>query len=401
MEDTKKIKKLLILGERFYPEEFLINDLAPAFVQAGFDVSVLTQNPSYPQDKLYSGFTNKIFQKEIWKGINVCRFYTVLGYKSSLIKKLLNYLSFVFFSTWILLFTGYKYDRIFIYHTGPLTQGFAPALISRLYRKKLSIWTQDIWPDTVFAYGFKKNIFLVTALKIFVRFIYKSCDKVMVSSPGFVDKLTQYVEKEKITYIPQWVVPNTLAKPESIDLPKGFNFTFAGNIGKVQNLENVLKAFSSVSANYPNAYLNLVGDGSNLETLKKQVLRNDIKNVVFYGRKSWDTAMSVLQKSDILVISLENKPIFSLTIPLKFQTYLKAAKPIFAVTKGEVASLVEKNNLGYTAFPENILAIEKVFVKFIKTNKMELNNMSTFCTELLEKSFNREKNIQEIIEVIN
>lgn len=400
MNSGKKSKKLLILGERFYPEEFLINDLAPALVEAGFDVSVLTQNPSYPQDKLFPGFKNKLFQKEKWKGITVLRFFTVLGYKSSLIKKILNYLSFVFFSTVILLFTAYKYDRIFIYHTGPLTQGFAPALFSRIYRKKLSIWTQDIWPDSVFAYGFKRNFLLVFALKTFVKFVYRSCDSIMVSSPGFVNKVKQYVSETKIDYVPQWVMPVDEENNETIKLPCGINFTFAGNIGKVQNLENVIRAFAAVSQKNSDVYLNLVGDGSHLNFLKKLVHSENIKNVIFHGRKSPAVALSTLRSSDALILPLANKPIFALTVPLKFQTYLKAGRAIFAVTRGEIASLVREHSLGYVAAPEDISAITEGFEKFIKTDQDTFSKMGLACEALLAVDFDRGKNIKKIIGVI-
>ena len=54
--------KILILTERFFPEEFLINDLAAEWRSAGHDVEVLTQVPSYPGDRIFSGYRNRLFQ---------------------------------------------------------------------------------------------------------------------------------------------------------------------------------------------------------------------------------------------------------------------------------------------------------------------------------------------------
>ena len=47
-------KEILIIGENFYPEDFGINDLALKFQNNGYKVKVLTQNPSYPFDKIYN-----------------------------------------------------------------------------------------------------------------------------------------------------------------------------------------------------------------------------------------------------------------------------------------------------------------------------------------------------------
>ena len=54
-------KKILIITECFYPEEFKINDVALAWKKKGFDVSVLTLVPSYPLGEVFSGYKNNGF----------------------------------------------------------------------------------------------------------------------------------------------------------------------------------------------------------------------------------------------------------------------------------------------------------------------------------------------------
>ena len=161
--------RILIIGEVFYPEEFLINDLALEWKKNGFHVDVLTRVPSYPQDKIFPGFKNKIFQKNNFNGITVYRFPVILGYQSSKLKKIINYINFVFCGSIIAAMIGRKYEHIFIYQTGPLTLALPGILIKKLFHKKITIWTQDLWPDTVYAYGFKKNKLLEKFLDSLVR----------------------------------------------------------------------------------------------------------------------------------------------------------------------------------------------------------------------------------------
>ena len=92
----KKNKSVLIITERFYPEEFGINDLALAWRAKGFEVAVLTQLPSYPFDKIYDGYTNKLFQKEKWEGIKIYRVCSLMGYRKNVFLKVLNYLVCLF-----------------------------------------------------------------------------------------------------------------------------------------------------------------------------------------------------------------------------------------------------------------------------------------------------------------
>ena len=130
-----KNAKILIISERFYPEEFGINDLAREWQQRGYDVEVLTQLPSYPFDKIYDGFSNKFYQKTYWDGIKIHRVFSLMGYKKGALLKILNYLCFALLASFISLFIGRQYDRIFIYQVGPLTQAIPAILIKKLYRK--------------------------------------------------------------------------------------------------------------------------------------------------------------------------------------------------------------------------------------------------------------------------
>ena len=58
--------KILIVCDHFYPEEFIINDLATEWSNNGHEVNVLTQNPSYPKGKVYEGYKNRLFQVTYW-----------------------------------------------------------------------------------------------------------------------------------------------------------------------------------------------------------------------------------------------------------------------------------------------------------------------------------------------
>ena len=85
-----KNNKILIVTEYFYPEEFKINEIALAWKEKGYEVDVLTTVPTYPESEIYQGYKNSIYRKDRWKGINIYRVKATTGYKTSLIKKLLE-----------------------------------------------------------------------------------------------------------------------------------------------------------------------------------------------------------------------------------------------------------------------------------------------------------------------
>ncbi len=390
-----KTPKYLIIGEAFYPEEFLINDLAEEWGKKGYNLEVLTRTPSYPFGKVFSGYKNKLYQKEIWGNIIIHRFPVIPGYNTSITLKILNYLSFVIFGSAVALFIAKRYKNVFIYHTGPLSIAIPGVLIKKISKAPITIWSFDLWPATVYAYGFRKTKLLSWFLDNLVKWIYRNCDNIIVSSPGFVRELKKYVLDKPIYIAPNWPqTANILSKKSTLILQSGkLHFTFAGNIGKVQNLENVIIGFRNASL--PNSQLNIIGDGSNLNILKKLVVEEKIQHVEFYGRIPVTEISDILDQSDVLVISLLPDPVMELTIPLKFLTYLNASKPIYAVMRGEVSQIVKEYQIGAVAHPQNIDEITNGFKKF-QLSQERKEEIKKQCELIINLRFNRNKIIQDI-----
>ncbi len=315
--------KILIISERFYPEDFIINSLAEHWAALGHEITVLTQVPSYPQGKVASSYVNLPFQTERWGKITIKRFFTVPGYRESLAKKLLNYVSFAVTGTLCGLPLVRAADRVFVYQTGPLTQAMPAAVWARVFKKPVVIWTQDVWPDSVYAYGFKKTKILALFLDALIRFIYKPCGKVLISCRGFAERLNPYTGNAELVYAPNWSLADfSGGNPASAGFQRGFNFTFAGNIGKMQNLDMLINAFAEAEKQNTHIFFNIVGDGSFLPELKTLAAELKAAHVVFHGRRPVEAMKDIFSASDCLVLSLKDSPIFELTVLSKFQAYL-------------------------------------------------------------------------------
>jgi glycosyltransferase involved in cell wall biosynthesis len=393
-------KKILIVTECFYPEEFKINDVALSWKNKGYDVDVLTMVPTYPESKVYDGYKNKFYQKENWQGISIYRLKAVTGYKTSLLKKILKYFAFMLSGSIVAIFIGKKYDYIFGFNMGALT-GMLPAVIIRkLYKKPLTFWAQDIWPDSVYAYGFKKTKILSFFLDGFVKFIYHNVDTIAISGKGFESKLKPYCKNNlKFNYLPNWADDLDInATPICLNKEKKIHFTFAGNIGKVQSLENIINAFCLLSNEYQKkSQLNIIGDGSNLDNLK--LLANNNPIIVFYGNKPRVDMASYYKASNFLIISLIDKPIFSVTVPAKTQTYIAAKKPILAIINGDTANIIQDNNLGFTAKPNDINDIKNCFIKAINTNREKIDKFTLNCEQLTKTIFNKNRIINDLLNI--
>ena len=390
-------KKILIVTECFYPEEFKINDVALSWKGKGYDVEVLTLAPTYPLGKVFLGYKNGFFRRDEYQGINIFRMHAVTGYRDSTVKKIFKYINFMIFGSIVAIFIGRRYDYVFGFNLGSLTDMLPAVVIRKLYKKPTMLWVQDVWPDSVYAYGFKKTKILSTLLDAFVKFMYHNITAIAISSRGFESKLEPYIKKGlKFGYAPNWaddlnmdMSPITLSKTQKV------HFTFAGNIGKVQNLENIINAFCLLSDEYQKkTQLNIIGDGSNLVSLKK--LSNNNPNIIFYGKQMREDMAKFYKASDFLIVSLINESIFSVTIPAKTQTYIAAKKPILAIINGDVADIVNDNSLGVCADPSNVELIKKAFEKCIDMPENEKSKFIVNNTKLLETTFNKDSIINNL-----
>ena len=61
--------RLLIVSEVFWPEDFIINDLAQEWIKMGYEVEVITQYPSYPYSQVFEGYKNKGYTTEAFKKV--------------------------------------------------------------------------------------------------------------------------------------------------------------------------------------------------------------------------------------------------------------------------------------------------------------------------------------------
>lgn len=389
-------RSVLVITERYRPEAFLVNDLVDEWVARGHEVRVLTQVPSYPRDRLFPGFPNR-FSIHEEDGATVTRLRTVLGYRRSVARKILNYLLFMIRACAFAPRAARGVDAVFVYHTGPLTQAAALIPIKLLTGKRTVIWTQDVWPDAVFAYGFPDRGAFAVLLKAFVRLVYRFADEVVVSSAGFVDRVRPYLRPGATArLVPQWVPREyERAVPASarFDGP-GVLFVFTGNIGTMQNLEPVIRAFGRLPRGLATFYV--VGDGSERSRLEALADRVAPGAVRFLGSVAQAEVKACIQACDFSVLSLTADPLVGLTVPAKFQAYLAAGVPIVAIASGEVRRLVEDHDLGLCALPDDEGGILSALMKAIESSDGDRRRWRSNAGSLLAQFFDRGKAIERL-----
>ncbi|MCK4814078.1 MAG: glycosyltransferase family 4 protein, partial [Candidatus Marinimicrobia bacterium] len=182
--------KILFLTDNFPPE---MN--APAtrtyehckeWVKLGAEVTVITGAPNFPKGKVYEGYKNTLYKKEIINGIQVIRVWTYIAENKGMIKRSLDYLSFYFSALIVGIFQ--KCDVII----GTTPQFFTALAAKRLSKIKKKPWimeVRDIWPESIKAVEAVKDGKIIRYLEKKEKQCYTSAAKIICVTQGIYDGL--------------------------------------------------------------------------------------------------------------------------------------------------------------------------------------------------------------------
>ena len=398
-----KIKKILIISHHFWPENFLINDIALKLKKRNKKITVITGLPNYPKGEIFRKYRKvKSLKKENFNGIDIIRFPIIPRKKGEFINLVLNYLSYLvngFFFIRKLNFTN-TFDHIFVYSTSPITTALLGIYLKKKYKKKLSLWVQDLWPDSVKNTGYIKNKFLIFLISIIVRYIYKNSDNIIAQSKAFRNNIKKYTNK-KIN-----IVENSHfnTQKKKIGIPKKiknliknkFCITFSGNIGKAQSIETIIETCRKIS-NFKKIHIILIGGGSEINSIKKYIKKFNLKNISIFGPFPSGLAVDILKKSNASLLTLKKDKIFSQTIPNKFQTYLYVGKPILVSANGEVSKLTKTRGVGLISKSEDSEELKENIIKLSKFDSAQIKKIKKNCFIFYKNTYSIDMQTSKII----
>ena len=398
-------KSILVISQYFWPEKFHINDVCEELNKIGHNVQVLTGKPNYPKGKIFKGYRKNNIKIEKFKNILVHRIPLYPRVKSSTRDLIRNYLSFVFngiiYGSKLNL---KKFDKIFFYGTSPITSAIPAIFFKLLYKKKLIIWVQDLWPQSVAATGYIKNGLLLKIINFIVVIIYAFCDKILVQSKSFKKYLIKQTHANKIFYF-----PNSFKKPQTKVflknkhkkiLNKNICITFAGNIGKAQNLESLMVVAKNLKKLKKLKFI-VVGEGSDKNRLIKIIKKEKINNVHFLGSFTQEYVYEIYKKSKALYVSLKDSEVLNLTLPYKVQSYLSAGKLIIGSVSWITKKLIINNKLGFCCKNNDLKKLQEIILKVYFLKNAERKEFERNSLNYFKNNFIFKKNIKKLSRILN
>ncbi len=367
-----------------------------------------TGKPNYPDGRVYPGYRAWGCQHERYLGtVDVLRVPLWPRGKGDAKNMLLNYLSFagagLLFFPWLL--RGREFDAILVYAPSPITQAIPAILLKWLKKARLSVWVQDLWPESLAATGFVKNRYLLRMTGWLVRGIYACSDQLLVQSHAFIESVATYAARRKIVYYPNSVDVQSPQESKPIPgelvsvLEKHFCVVFTGNLGTAQALDTLVQAARQLRDN-DDIRLVLVGSGSRLDWLREQKQIHQLSNLVLPGRFPVESMSEIFTRSSALLVSLNDEDIFAQTIPSKIQAYLAAGKPIIACLNGEGARVVQEAGAGLSCPAEQVPALVTAIRRMQSLSELERATMGRSGREYFEQNFEMTRQIRRLVELL-
>ncbi len=373
-------KRILLVTQYFYPENFKCNDIAFEMQKRGYEVTVLTAIPNYPKGSYFDGYGLFKRRCEYINGVKVIRGFVVPRGKDNKILFALNYLSYLVTSCFIALYLAlrYRYDAVFVHQVSPVTIGVAATLVKKIQHIPMYFWVLDLWPESLTAAIGMRNKYILGFFSSMVRWFYRNSDKILISSKGFERSICEKGDfASKIIYFPNWVdsALTANANVETPTVPNGFIAMFTGNIGESQDFGTVLNAAERLKDN-SDIHFVIVGNGRARGWVEEQITQRNLSATVHcVGSYPLEAMPATFAKADVLFAALKDEPIFALTVPAKIQAYMSSGKPIITMINGEAKELIDDVGCGIAVAAENSDAFADAILQVANMSEEERRTM--------------------------
>jgi len=389
--------KILFLTHYFYPE---VN--APAartlehcrvWVEAGHEVTVVTNVPNHPKGEIYPGYKNALYQSEVIDGIKVVRLFTWVAPNAGFLKRVVNFLTYMFMAIFAAPFLP-KADVVV--STSPqFFAGLAGYFVKLIKRARWVLEIRDLWPESAIAVGAISNGTLVKATEGLESFMYRKADAVVSVTDSFVTHIAaRGVPESRIHVIKNGVDlafynPNVPRDEDAVDsrLKGKCVAAYVGTHGMAHALHTILEAAEILKDRDDIVFL-MVGDGAEKKKLVEQRDRMQLDNVIMLDQKPKDAMPSIWAVTDVSLVLLKNEDLFKTVLPSKIVESMAMRRPIVLGVRGEAQALVESAGAGICIEPENAQELADAVVE-LADNRDKAELLGTAGRGFVESNFDR------------
>ena len=397
--------KALIISQYYSPEQIvLVSTLARSLSEQGHQVRVLTGYPNYPAGRLFDGYKQQWRQRQTVNGVDVLRVPLWIDHSQNALKRMLNYGSFGLSATTARNFARGA-DVIYVYAT-QMTPALGPWLWRMTGGAPYVLHVQDLWPDSITGSSLVNSTMARTIgglLTPWLSSVYRHASAVIGIAPTMVNTLVDRgVDPQKTHLVYNWAEEGSARqRPATAAASKDPNRTsilYGGNVGDMQALDIAVRA--AHQARDSGVHLTIIGDGVALPRIKAIATELQADNVDFLGRVPRTAMGQHYDEADYALVTLKDLPAFRGTIPSKLQASLAHGLAVITTVQGDVRSLVDAHQIGFTAEVEDAESLAAAFRSAAALNDASRLEMSNRARNVYESMFSQTAGIAAIEEIL-
>ena len=392
--------KILFLTQYFPPEvgapQNRLFELAILLQKKGIDITILTAMPNYPSMKIHEEYVDKKYIYEEIEGLKVHRSSIYVSKSKSILKRLINYFSFVWSSYRIGIKKTEKHYDYILCESPPSFLGISAVRLCKKKKAKLIFNVSDLWPESAEKLEIVTNKLFLRLATYLEEYLYKKAAIVTGQTQGIVKNIQQRFPNQIVYWLPNGV-DITMYNPDKITsnwrLDNGFQpddllLLYAGILGHAQGLEVILKAANRTKNNPKIKYL-LLGSGPEKENLIQLKSQFNLTNVIFLDLVPKTTMPLIIKDIDVAIVPLKKLDLFKGAIPSKIFENSAMKKALLLGVDGEAKYLfINKGKAGLYFEPENEEVLTKKIL-FLYKNKSSIKEFGENGRKFVEQNFNR------------
>ena len=354
-----------ILYNAISPFNHLLKDIIDGFLDDGIEIVHLVAVENKAETDLKYGFHGTNIQYKLYKRKNSEHGNIVSRYLRDSITNIREAIGILKLKNADVLFEDVSYSS------------FWSVLAAKLKGIKVVAMIQDVWPDNaVQSHLISDGSLLYRYFEIWQRYVYKKADRIICISDdmkAFI--VSKGVPKNKIEVIYNWGYDDDIVDIawDDNEFVKKYNLNrdifyavYAGNIGKMQNVEIVVNAAKELQDRKDIQFL-IIGDGARRKAIES--IAAGMKNITMFPMQPTNLATHVYSVANVNIIPLVPNGL-NTSLPSKIGVCLSCGKPVIACVNSGSAfqKMVEEYESGFVVSSNSGIELARVVRKLRELN---------------------------------
>lgn len=296
-------------------------------------------------------------------------------------------------------YNNIKFDLV-LYPTPPITLVGTVSYMKRKCKAHTYLLLKDIFPQNAVdlgilsTKGIKGIIYRLFRNK--EKNLYKLSEYIGCMSMANVNYILKYneIERNKIEVCPNCVKPLIINFNEKqlIDIRKKYNipidkvvFVYGGNLGKPQGISFFLQCLNECKK-IEDAYMLVVGGGSEAKKIKEYVAKNEIVNAKIIDTLPKEDYEMLVNACDVGLVFLDYR--FTIpNFPSRILSYMQTAKPVIIASdpNTDMGDIVESNGFGWKCLSNDVKGFSKCVENALSSDKKMMGKVGR---TYLENNYN-------------